>query len=197
MTPPLQHQSAHNTPTSNDHSPAPPAADLAGALQPSLATSGQTAVLDRRVRLSLAYYNSWVFDMQTRRGGAQAFLVSSSPGDGQLTASALAAVTKAIQRAITALPTVAACHVTPIDAGLTPPWNSDGYPSLVFGDDWDIYGYNTIIEGSGGSQSWFAQRATDVSDAVQSAFAGLAGVTGCTKVAQPTVTPRTVRPIKQ
>ena len=32
MTPPLQHQSAHNTPTSNDHSPAPPAADLAGAL---------------------------------------------------------------------------------------------------------------------------------------------------------------------
>ena len=34
MTRPLQHQPAHNAPTSNDHSPAPPAADLAGALEP-------------------------------------------------------------------------------------------------------------------------------------------------------------------
>lgn len=166
--------------------------------QPTPVMSGQAAALDRRVRLSLAYYNSWVFDVQTRRGAAQAFLVSSSPGDGLLTAGALAEVTGAIQGAITALPTVASCQVTPIDAGLTPPWNSDGYPSLVFGDDWDIFGYNTTIEGSGTpSQSWFAQRVTDVSDAVQSAFAGLAGVTSCTKVAQPTVTPRTVRPVKQ
>jgi hypothetical protein len=160
--------------------------------------SGQAAVLDRRVRLSLAYYNSWVFDVQTRLGGAQAFLVSSSPGDGVLTADALAEVTGAIQHAITALPVVASCQVKPIDARLTPPWNSDGYPSLVFGNDWDIYGYNSTVEGSGTpSQSWFAQRITDVSDAVQSAFAGLAGVTSCTKVAQPTVTPHTVRPIKQ
>jgi hypothetical protein len=151
---------------------------LAYEEQPSLVMSGQAAVLDRSVRLSLAYYNSWVFDVQTRRGGAQAFLVSSSPSDSMLTADALAEVTGAIQRAITALPAVASCQATPIDADLTPPWNSDGYPSLVFGDDWDIYGYNTTIEGPGVSQSWFAQQVTDVSDAVQSAFAGLAGVTG-------------------
>jgi hypothetical protein len=148
--------------------------------------------------MSFAYYiNSWVFDVQTRRGGAQAFLVSSSPADGILTVGALAEVTEAIQHAITALPAVRSCQVTPIDAGLTPPWNSDGYPSLVFGDDWDIYGYNATTEDSGGSQSWFAQRVVDVSDAVQAAFAGLTGVTNCTKAAQPTVTPPTVRPINQ
>ena len=79
---------------------------------------GQVAALDRSVRLSLAYYiNFWVFDVQTRRGGAQAFLVSSSPADGVLTVGALAEVTEAIQHAITALPAVRPCQVTPIDAG--------------------------------------------------------------------------------
>ena len=44
MTPPLQHQSAHNTPTSNDHSPAPPAADLAGALSLALTLAADLPV---------------------------------------------------------------------------------------------------------------------------------------------------------
>lgn len=76
--------------------------------------------MGRRVSLSLAYYNSWVFDVQTRRDGAQAFFVSSSPGDEMLTANALAGVTAAIHRAIVALPTVTSCQVPPIDAALGP-----------------------------------------------------------------------------
>ncbi len=85
------------------------------------------------------------------------------------------------------------CTVTPIDAGLTPPWAFGGFPSLVFDDNWTVYGYNMIVGGSiTPSQAWFAQQVTDVSDAVQSAFAGIAGVTSCTKAAQPIVTPSTV-----
>jgi hypothetical protein len=150
-------------------------------------------VLDRRVILSLAYYNSWVFEARIRSGRARAFLVSSSPGDGILTAGALTEVTRAAQHTIDAIPGVSSCTVAPIDAALTPPWASGGYPSLVFGDAWTVYGYNVIVGSSvTPSQAWFAQQVTDVSDSVQSAFARIAGVTSCTKAAQPTVTPSTI-----
>ena len=150
-------------------------------------------MLDRRVVLSLAYYNSWVFEVKTRGGRARAFLVSSSPGDGILAPGALAEVTSAVRQAIEAFSRVISCTVTPIDAGLTPPWAFGGFPSLVFDDNWTVYGYNMIVGGSiTPSQAWFAQQVTDVSDAVQSAFAGIAGVTSCTKAAQPIVTPSTV-----
>ena len=160
-------------------------------------TSGQAAVLDRRASFSLSYYNSWVYDIQTHRGSAQAFLVSSSPGDQVLTAAAMSTVTAAVQRALSELAAVKSSQVTPIDAHLTPPWNADGYPSLVFDSKWNVTGYNISVGNSGTSQAWFARQATDVSAAVQSAFAALPGVTACTEVAQPTVTPSSVRALNQ
>lgn len=177
-----------------------PAKSMRAAAGKSLPSepSSRPAVLDQQVSLSLAYYNAWVFQARTTRGAAQAFLVSSSPGDELLTAADMAAVTAAIQRSVTGLSGVISCQVTEVNPGLTPPWNSGGGPSLVFGDAWTVYGYNVTIQGSGTpSQSWFAYQRTDASAAVQTAFTSLADVTECTKAPRPAVTPAAVLAIQQ
>ena len=158
--------------------------------------SGQ-AVLDRDASFGLGYYNAWVFQAQTTHRAAQAFLVSSSPNDGLLSATDMATVTKAIRQSIIKLRGVRSCQVTQINADLTPPWNSDGGPSLVFGDAWTVFGYNCTVEGSETpSQAWFAYQSTDASGAVQAAFSALADVTNCTKAPRPVVTPGTIQPLR-
>jgi hypothetical protein len=123
--------------------------------------------------------------------------VSSSPNDGLLSAADMTMVTTAIRQAITKLRGVRACQVTQINANLTPPWNSDGGPSLVFGDGWTVFGYNCTIQGSGTpSQAWFAYQSTDASAAVQAAFAALTDVTSCTKAPRPVVTPTTIQSLQ-
>jgi hypothetical protein len=159
--------------------------------------SSRWAVLDRQARFLLSYYNAWVFQARTSRGAAQAFLVSSSPNDEVLSADDMATVTSAIQRAIAALRGVSSCQTTQVNPNLTPPWNSDGGPSLIFGDAWTVYGYNCTIQGSGVSQAWFAYQTTDASAAVQNAFAALPEVAACTKAPRPTVTPASIQPLQQ
>lgn len=151
---------------------------------------GQASVLDSRVILSLTYYDAWVFEAQGRRGMSKAFLVSSSPADGLLSTSDLTAVTAGIQRAIEALPGLRACTASPIAVTLTPPWDSGGFPSLVFDATWSVTGYNIIVDGNETpSQAWFAQQNADASNAVKTAFAGAPGVASCTQAAHPAVTP--------
>lgn len=124
--------------------------------------------------------------------------MSSSPSDELLTAADMTAVTTAIQHAITGLPGVTSCQVTQINPDLTPPWNSGGGPSLVFGDAWTVYGYNATIQGSGTpSQAWFAHQGTDASAAAQSALTALTDVTSCTRAPRPAVTPATIQPVQQ
>src|ERR1700679_229628 len=114
--------------------------------------SSRWAVLDRQARFLLSYYNAWVFQARTSRGAAQAFLVSSSPNDEVLSTDDMATVTSAIQRAIADLRGVSSCQTTQVNPDLTRPWNSDGGPSLIFGDAWTVYGYNCTIQGGGTSQ---------------------------------------------
>lgn len=159
--------------------------------------SSQWAVLDRQARFGLGYYNAWVFQARTNRGAAQAFLVSSSPNDGLLSADDMTAVTSSIQRAIAALRGVTSCRTTQVNPNLTPPWNSDGGPSLAFGDAWTVYGYNCTLQDSGTSQAWFAYQTTDASAAVQAAFSALPEVVTCTKAPRPTVTPASIEPLQQ
>jgi hypothetical protein len=159
--------------------------------------SSGSAVLDRQARFLLSYYNAWVFQTRTSRGTAQAFLVSSSPNDEVLSAGDMATVRAAIQRAIAGLRGVSSCQTTQVNPNLTPPWNSDGSPSLIFGAAWTVYGYNCTIQGGGTSQAWFAYQTTDASATVQTAFAALPEVAACTKAPRPTVTPASIQPLQQ
>jgi hypothetical protein len=159
--------------------------------------SSRWAALDQQARFGLAYYNASVFQARTGRGAAQAFLVSSSPNDRLLSADDMATVTSAIQRAIAGLRGVSSCQTTEVNPNLAPPWNSDGGPTLVFGDAWTVYGYNCTLQGSGVSQAWFAYQTTDASAAVQAAFSALPEVATCTKAPRPTVTPASIQPLQQ
>jgi hypothetical protein len=148
---------------------------------------------DTRVILSLAYYGAWVFDITTTSGDAQAFLVASSPGDETLTGAQMTTVTGDIASAIEGLVGVTGCTLTAVTTTLTAPWEAGGYASLVFDDAWTVWGYNATKTGGRTSQAWYAFKGdADASDSVQSAYEGLTGITGCTKVAQPSVSPATV-----
>ena len=138
-----------------------------------------------------------MFQARASRGSAQAFLVSSSPNDGVLSADDMTTVTSAIEHAISGIRGVTSCQTTQVNPDLTPPWNSDGGPSLVFGNTWTVYGYNCTVQGGGTSQAWFAYQSTDASAAVQAAFSALPEVTACTKAPSPAVTPASIQPLQQ
>lgn len=154
-------------------------------------------------RLSLGYYSASVLDI-TASGAAQMYLVTSSPNDGLLGIGPAGLVTAALKTAVDALGAVTASTLTPVVQAQSPPWDSGGGAVLEFDGTWAMTGYSISLAGTPlASQMWLASTSpadgrltsgnvTTVAAAVQTAAAALTGVTGCTLVTRPAVTPSSV-----